>query len=190
MTSSSASSLAEPRVLLIRQFATEAASVEQLVEIHALLLEAFEGDFDDADWEHALGGTHVVALDGSVLVAHASVVARVLEVDGVPFRTGYVEAVAVSPSRHGEGIGSLVMHDVAEIVTSEFELGGLGTGRHSFYERVAWERWQGPTFVRRGSELMRTEEDDDGVMVLRFGPSSTVDLTAAISCEARPGDDW
>ena len=177
-------------MLLIRRFATAAASVEQLTQIHALLLEAFEGDFDPEDWEHTLGGTHVVALDGDVAVAHAAVVARVLEVDGRPFRTGYVEGVATSPARHGEGIGSLVMQDVAEVVTSEFELGGLGTGRHSFYERVGWEQWRGPTYVRRGAELVRTEEDDDGVMVLRFGPSQAVDLTAAISCEERAGDDW
>ncbi len=177
-------------MLLIRRFPTAAASVEQLVQIHALMLDAFAGDFDAEDWEHTLGGTHVVALDGDVAVAHAAVVARVLEVDGRPFRTGYVEAVATLPARHGEGIGSLVMHDVAEIVTGDFELGGLGTGRHSFYERVGWERWQGPTYARHGSELVRTEEEDDGVMVLRFGPSASVELTAAISCEERPGDDW
>lgn len=52
-----------------------------------------------------------------------------------------------------------------------------------------WERWQGPTFARDGAELIRTEEDE-GVMVLRFGPSESIDLRAPISCEARAGDDW
>ena len=49
---------------------------------------------------------------------------------------------------------------------------------------------QGPTFVRRGRDLVRSEEDDDGVMVLRVGPSRAVTLTEAISCEGRSGDDW
>ena len=29
-----------------------------------------------------------------------------------------------------------------------------------------------------------------GVMVLRFGPSAGVELTAGLACEARAGDDW
>jgi hypothetical protein len=44
--------------------------------------------------------------------------------------------------------------------------------------------------VRDGAETIRTEAEDDGVMVLRFGPSAPVDLTAPISCERRRGDDW
>lgn len=72
----------------------------------------------------------------------------------------------------------------------EHEMGGLSTGRHAFYERLGWERWQGPTFVRDGNDVIRTEDEDDGVMVLRSGPSAKIDLTASISCDARPGDDW
>ena len=53
-----------------------------------------------------------------------------------------------------------------------FELGALATGRWSFYERLGWERWRGPTFARDGDEVIRTEDDDDAVMVLRFGPSA------------------
>jgi aminoglycoside 2'-N-acetyltransferase I len=75
-------------------------------------------------------------------------------------------------------------------VRESFELGGLSTAHHHFYERLGWERWQGPTYVRDGDDVIRTEEEDDGVMVLRFGPSATIDLTAPITCEARPGDDW
>ncbi len=29
-----------------------------------------------------------------------------------------------------------------------------------------------------------------GVLVLRFGASANLDLTAPIACPARPGDDW
>jgi hypothetical protein len=36
----------------------------KLGSVRRLLDEAFGGGFDDADWEHALGGMHAVASDG------------------------------------------------------------------------------------------------------------------------------
>jgi aminoglycoside 2'-N-acetyltransferase I len=118
------------------------------------------------------------------------VVARSLELDGRPFRTGYVEGVAVRPDRQRAGLGSLVMAEVEAIVRAGFELGALGATFPEFYETLGWERWQGPTYARDGIALDRTEEDDGWVMVLRFGPTATADLATAISCETRPGDDW
>ena len=161
-----------------------------LVQAQRLLADAFEGRFADEDWEHALGGWHVVVTERELLVAHAAVVPRVLEVANQPFATGYVEAVATAPDRQRAGLGSLAMVEATAVVRREFEMGALSTGSREFYERLGWERWRGPTFVRRGAEQVRTEEEDDGVMVLRFGPSSSVDLAAALSCEARSGDDW
>ena len=161
-----------------------------LEKVRQLLEDAFEGDFSDDDWEHTLGGWHVVITEGSAPVSHAAVVPRALEVGGRRLRSGYVEGVATAPGRQRGGLGSFAMSQVADLLRGRFEIGALSTGRHSFYERLGWERWRGPTFVRRGSELIRTEEDDDGLMVLRFGPSLELDLTAPISCEARTGDDW
>jgi aminoglycoside 2'-N-acetyltransferase I len=83
-----------------------------------------------------------------------------------------------------------VLRDLTTVLRREFEMGALSTSRHAFYERLGWERWQGPTFVRDGAETIRTEAEDDGVMVLRFGPSARVDVTAPIACERRCGDDW
>jgi aminoglycoside 2'-N-acetyltransferase I len=174
----------------VRRFTTTEGSSELLAEIRHLLEEAFEGDFSDEDWEHALGGWHVVVEDGDAVVSHAAVVPRILEVAARPVCTGYVEAVATAPERQREGLGSLAMTEISEVVRREFAMGALSTGDHRFYEQLGWERWQGPTFVRHGSTLIRTEEDDDGVMVLRFGPSEDVELIAALSCESRPGDDW
>ena len=54
---------------------------------------AFEGDFADADWEHALGGVHALCFEGDRLVAHAALVVRRLLHGGSALRTGYVEAV-------------------------------------------------------------------------------------------------
>jgi aminoglycoside 2'-N-acetyltransferase I len=174
----------------LRCFTTDAASDDLLREIRQLLERAFAGGFTAEDWEHTINGTHVLATADGAVIAHAAVVARVLDVGGRAWRTGYVEAVATQPERQREGLGSVVMSEVGEVIRRDFDLGALATGRHDFYERFGWERWQGPTFARRGAETIRTEGDDDAVMVLRFGPSAAVDLTATIVCEERRGDHW
>ena len=171
------------------RFRTEDAPHGLLREIHRLLDRAFGGDFSDHDWEHTLGGWHLVVTDGAVL-AHAAVVPRLLEAGEEPVRAGYVEGVATDPARQGEGLGSWAMTEVSALLRGRFELGALSTGRHDFYGRLGWERWQGPTFARHGSRRLRTEDDDDGVMVLRFGPTSALDLTSSLTCEGREGDDW
>ncbi|HEX2576665.1 MAG TPA: hypothetical protein VHK88_09985, partial [Aquihabitans sp.] len=50
----------------------------ELEAVRRIMDDAFEGDFDDDDWDHALGGLHVVVRDGDTVVAHAAVVERVL----------------------------------------------------------------------------------------------------------------
>jgi aminoglycoside 2'-N-acetyltransferase I len=171
-------------------FTTSEAPIGLLTEIRHMLDEAFGGEFSDDDWGHALGGWHVAILDGDRPISHAAVVPRVLEVDGRPFRTGYVEGVATTPGREREGLASLAMSELDAHIRRNFELGALSTDSHGLYEQLGWERWRGPTFVRQRDGLIRTEDDDDGLMVLRFGPSLEVDLAAAISCEARSGDHW
>lgn len=174
----------------LRVLLTDDVSPTDLAAARRLMDLAFGDRFSDHDWEHSLGGFHVVLMDGSDLVAHAAVVRRNLEVDGQSFSTGYVEAVATLPSRQGQGLGSLVMTEATAVVRERFAMGALSTNRHAFYERLGWERWLGPTYVRGGEETIRTEDEDDGVMVLRLRPSAHLDLHAPISCEARPGDDW
>ena len=171
-------------------FTTADASMERLAQIRRLLFTAFDGTFSEEDWEHTLGGWHVVVTDGGVVIAHAAVVPRVLDVADRPFHTGYVEGVATDPARQREGLGSQAMAEVSKLLLDEFEMGALSTSVHQFYQRLGWERWHGPTYVRHGAEVVRTEDEDDGVMVLRFGPSKDIDLTGSISCESRLGDDW
>lgn len=174
----------------VRHFVTRDAQVDELSAIRALMDRAFGGDFTDYDWEHSVGGLHVVAVDGNAVVAHASVVRRRLDVGGRSFDTGYVEAVATAPDQQGLGFGTAVMRRAADLIPAHHELGALSTGEHHFYQRLGWERWMGPTFVRDGNELIRTPDEDDGIMVLRFGSSAGLDLGDPIVCEARSGDDW
>lgn len=179
----------------VQVMTTDQVPAELLAAIRSLLDAAFGDDpdeaFTDDDWDHTVGGRHVVVLDDDgTLLAHAAVVARTIWVGEEPFRAGYVEGVATRPGREGEGLGSLAVGRANVLLHDDFELGVLGTGRHSFYERLGWYRWQGPSFVRHPDGLHRTAEDDDGLMVLPFGDSQAIDLTTSLACEPRPGDDW
>jgi aminoglycoside 2'-N-acetyltransferase I len=179
----------------LRRLPTSSLTAAETRDIRALLEAAFAGDdpdeqFDEHDWQHAIGGTHVVLdLDG-VIAAHASVVERRLHVGGVPLQTGYVEAVATVPALQGSGLGTLVMADVGTIIRAGFELGGLGTGAQHFYERLGWRVWNGATFVRAPDGDRATPDDDGFVMVLETPRTPPLDDTAPISCDWRPGDVW
>jgi len=174
----------------IQVLTSDEAPVALLADVHLLLTDAFAGSFSDDDWQHTLGGWHVIGSDAGAVVSHAAVVPRTIRVGDDPFRTGYAEGVATHRDRQGRGLGSQVMTQAAEVIRHEFELGVLSTDKSEFYEKLGWEHWQGPTFVRIGGRLVRTDDDDGGIMVLRFGPSQDIDLTAAVSCDSRPGDDW
>ncbi|MFL6139323.1 MAG: GNAT family N-acetyltransferase [Frankiaceae bacterium] len=162
----------------------------RLAQVRALLDAAFGDGFSAEDWEHCLGGWHVLRCAGDVVVAHAAVVPRVLEIGARPVDAGYVEGVATLPGRQGHGLGTSVMRAAGELVTASFELGALSTSRHGFYARLGWLRWRGPTYVRRGTELVRTADEDDGIMVLRHASSPPIELTEPIACTERSGDDW
>ena len=131
----------------------------------------------------------MLELDGEI-VAHAAVVERELHVGGRALRTGYVEAVATAPERQGMGLGSIVMTDVSDHIRERFELGGLGTGRQSFYGRLGWQVWAGPSSVRTADGDRRTPDEDGSIMVLATPTSPPLDPSAPISCDWRPGDVW
>ncbi len=176
-------------MLKIRVLRSDDVSAAGLAEIRGLITDAFDGMFSDHDWNHTLGGWHVTAVDHSLL-AHAAVVERSIQVGGRQVGAGYVEGVATIPSRQRTGLGSAVMSKIGELLEAEYELGFLSTGLHGFYERLGWKRWQGPTFVRYGSDIVRSAEEDDGIMVLRYGSMADLSLELPICCQARSGDDW
>ena len=179
----------------VRRASTTELTTLEIEAIRSLLWAAFaddeEGGFGEDDWQHALGGVHVVAEADGEIVAHAAVVEREIHVAGRLLRTGYVEAVATLPSRQRQGVGTAVMGEVNAIVRDGFELGALGTGSHEFYERLGWERWHGPSFVRtRDGGERRTPDEDGYILVLLTPTTPPISLDAPISCEWRPGDVW
>jgi aminoglycoside 2'-N-acetyltransferase I len=178
---------------VVRRLATEELSADEIDAIRDLLWAAFPaGDetFTEDDWQHALGGRHFVAEAEGTIASHAAVVQRELHVADRPLRTGYVEAVGTAPDRQGHGLGSAVMRAAAQYIQGTFELGALGTGSHGFYERLGWQTWQGPSYVRSPNGKRRTPDDDGYILVLKTPTSPPIDLRAPISCDWRAGDVW
>ncbi len=179
---------------VLRTLVTADLAPREVADIRELMDAAFGDDeaerFTDEDWQHAVGGFHfVVDIDG-VIAAHASVVPRMLHLGGRPVRAGYVEAVATRPELQGQGLGSRLMGAVNEWIRGEYELGALGTGRHTFYERLGWLTWRGSSFVRTATGEVPTPEDDGYILVLPTPASPELDLDEPIGCEWRRGDVW
>lgn len=178
----------------LRRVATSELTDAETEAVRRLLWAVFandDGGMTEEDWEHALGGVHVlVELDGEI-VGHASVVERDIHVGSRSMQTGYVEAVAIDPRHQRAGLGTQLMLEVDAVIAEGFELGALATGSPEFYERLGWLRWAGPTFVRTATGPQRTVEEDGGIMV-RPTPRTQPDLdrTTSISCNWRAGDVW
>jgi aminoglycoside 2'-N-acetyltransferase I len=182
-----------PEGARIHKLPTEALTPTEIETIRSIMRAAFgpgEEAFTDDDWSHALGGLHfILEVDGEI-VTHAAVVERLLHIGERAVRTGYVEAVATAPAHQGRRSGTRVMEAVNAHIGATYELGALGTGRHTFYERLGWQTWQGPAYVRTTAGPLRTPEDEGSILVLRTRTSPPFELTEPISCEWRPGDAW
>jgi aminoglycoside 2'-N-acetyltransferase I len=175
-----------------RTAATDQLTREELAALRELVFGAFAGRFDEHDWDHTLGGIHVLVMDGGEPVAHGAVVPRVLVAGGREWRTGYVEGVATRGDRRGEGLATAVMREVGRVVRDGYELGALadGTGIPGFYQRLGWETWRGPTFVAGAEGPVRTAEEDGSILVLRTPATAGLEPTGALVCDWRAGDVW
>ena len=161
----------------------------------AQLLDLFhacwpDGEFSADDAAHAMGGVHWLAEADGRIVGHASVVPRDLHADGVPLTTGYVEAVATHPSWQRRGVASRLMGLANTHIAATYQVGALSTDVPVVYARCGWDRWHGTTWVRTADGLVRTEGEDDGIMLLRTAATATLPLDGTLSVEWRAGDVW
>jgi aminoglycoside 2'-N-acetyltransferase I len=169
---------------------TAALSTSFSSDVRALLDSAFDGDFTEEDWDHAIGGVHVWLRGSHGLVSHGSLVERTLVCSGDTLRVGYVEAVATAAAHRRRGYGAKVMKYITELIRERHALGVLSTGTQAFYETVGWESWRGPTFVEGPRGRQRTPGGDGDVMILRTSRSPRLDLDGEIVCDWRLGDVW
>jgi aminoglycoside 2'-N-acetyltransferase I len=163
---------------------------ESREDARRMVMEAFGGDFTDADWEHSLGGMHALISQHGGLIAHAAVVQRRLLYRNTALRCGYVEGVAVREDWRGQGLAQAVMDAAEQVIRGAYQLGALSAserGRHIYISR-GWLPWQGPTSVLAPTGVTRTPDDDNGLFVLPVGVE--VDTTAEITCDWRDGDVW
>jgi aminoglycoside 2'-N-acetyltransferase I len=155
-------------------------------EIRALLDAAFDGDFDDHDWEHTLGGVHILVRDGSGLAAHGSVVLRRVLYEGRFRQVGYVEGVAVRADRRRQGLGGLVMAAAERIVDGAYGLGALSASPEGagLYAGRGWTRWQGRIEGLGPSGPVHLSEEEGSVYVRGIGAGEH----AALAFDWRDGD--
>ena len=173
----------------LRVARTEQLASGEIEGLRRLLDDAFGGSFSHEDWRHTVGGLHVFVADDGI-VAHAAVVERLLIAGDRPLRTGYVEGVASAEPRRRRGLGSAAMREASRIIQEDFELGALSTGVPSFFSRLGWEPWKGPTYANLPSGRVRTADEDDGIMVLRTPLTRDLDAAAPLTCDWRRGDVW
>jgi aminoglycoside 2'-N-acetyltransferase I len=163
---------------------------DERAQMRALFAAAWEEGFSQEDWDHTFGGLHVLRRVDGELVAHGAIAERTLWLDDEPLRAGYLEAVATWPEHQGRGHGSAVMEALDAIVREDYELGGLSTGRRSFYERLGWLLWRGRLAVRTPEGDVPTVFESGAVLVLPTPRFPDPDLDATLVCDLRSGDDW
>lgn len=156
----------------------------------ALLDDVFAPEMTDEDWDHALGGMHAIAWEGSEIVGHASVIQRQLRHGGRWLRAGYVEGVGVRADRRRRGHGSALMEPLEEIVRRAYDIGALGATEMAvpFYAARGWRAWPGPTWAQSPQGPARTEDEDGRIFVLEAG--AALDWSGDLTCDWREGEAW
>ena len=157
-------------------------------EIVSLCNRAYEKDMEPI-LNTFVDATHILGYYNELLVCHALWVTRYLQAGANPImRTAYVEAVATESEYRNRGLAAAVMkYLVGEI--QDYELAALSPFRVNYYERLGWELWRGPLFIRTKDSLMSCVDDEE-VMVFRLPKTPSLDLNAPLSAEWRDGELW
>jgi len=129
-------------------------------------------------------GLHVIGMVEDEVVGHAVVTTRWLQPEGCALlRTAYVDAVATLPAHQGQGIGSAIMRRLAEeAVADGYEIAGLETDRHGFYERLGWQLWRG-ALAGRGDDGLVPTPDQTGIMILCLPRTPLLNLDRMLTIE-------
>jgi len=175
---------------MIRTAHTADLDAATLAAARLLLDEAFAGEMTDDDWDHSLGGIHVLAFEADELVGHVAVVQRRLICDGRPLRAGYVEGMGVLAAHRRRGHGRAMMAEVNRIILAAYEIGGLGATDDgaALYARCGWQVWQGPLSELHPDGIHATEGEDGSIWVLDVDGS--LDRRRELTCDWRQGDCW
>lgn len=175
--------IAEPGAL--RQDDSDAAA--------ALVRTAFGDSFRTHDWLHGVDGVHVLITEAGEVLAHASVVTRLLRYRSESFATGYVESVAVRADQQGRGLGRVVMDHAEAIIWDQHQLGALNAVESAapFYAARGWQSWTGHTQADTPDGVVDTYHPDDRIFVLpKAGTVDRFSESSPLICDWRVGDLW
>ncbi|MFJ9941762.1 GNAT family N-acetyltransferase [Streptomyces erythrochromogenes] len=169
---------------------TSELTAGELRAIRSLLDDAFDGDFADEDFEHALGGMHVlIDVDGR-LAAHGSVVQRRVLHRGRALRTGYVEAVAVRADLRRRGLGGQVTARLEQVVAGAYVLGALSASQEGagLYLARGWSVWPGEVGALSPDGPVRLPEEEGSTYVWVPPGGVRPDPAARLDFDWRDGD--
>lgn len=173
---------------MIRFLAEEPLPTE-ISTIRSLLVDAFEGDFSESDWEHTCSGVRFLGLADDKIISHGAIITRRMWINQTEYHVGYLEGIAVRPDLWRRGFGSKLIMEMTQYCEANFPISLLSTGEKDFYSRFGWKDFAGKSYVKHSGELIRTEEDDDSLMYL-IGKSPITEPLHQLICEARTGDPW
>ncbi|MFE9775964.1 aminoglycoside 2'-N-acetyltransferase [Streptomyces sp. NPDC005931] len=161
----------------------------ELDAVRALLVAAFEGDFGDEDWEHGLGGMHVLVHDPAGLAAHGAVVMRRVRHGKRWLRVGYVEAVAVRADVRRTGLGGRVMEELERIVDRAYDAGMLSASDDGalLYAARGWQSWGGRVCAL-GPQGVVHLPDEEGSTYVRPALAGPLDAAGELLFDWRDGD--
>jgi aminoglycoside 2'-N-acetyltransferase I len=132
--------------------------------------------------------THVLGYDDDLLVSHALWLERPLRIGDGPWRNAaYIEGVATHAGYRRRGYGSAVMRRLQREITG-YDLGALSPSDPEWYERLGWERWQGPLLIQGDGETQATP--DECVLIYRTPATGALDLGAPLTAPWRPFELW
>jgi len=161
-------------------------------DLHAvrdLLDDAFEGGFSDEDWDHGLGGIHVLVHDERGLAAHGSVIQRRVLHRGRSLRVGYVEAVGVRADARRTGLGGRVLAELERIVDGAYALGALSASEDgaALYAARGWQVWPGRICALGPDGIVRLAEEE-GATFVRPASAGPLDPAHELVFDWRDGD--
>jgi aminoglycoside 2'-N-acetyltransferase I len=176
-----------PSPMEIRTVPLHALTSEQTTQIIELCSEVFRLDY--AFYMNLdLPRVHVLGYAGERPAAHALWLTRRLRVGAGPWlEAAYVEGVATHGDFRRQGYGSAVMRRLQGEI-SGFDLGALSPSEPGWYERLGWERWQGPLFITKDGLAEATP--GECVLSYRTPKTGDLDLAASLTAEWRPFELW
>ncbi|MFF8839072.1 GNAT family N-acetyltransferase [Streptomyces sp. NPDC015130] len=169
---------------------THELGADRLRSVRAMLDSAFDGDFADEDWDHALGGVHAWIEDGRGIAAHGAVVLRRVLHQGRSYRIGYVEGVAVRGDLRRRGLGGAVMDGLERVIDGAYAFGALSASDEgaALYRSRGWQVWEGRIEVLAPEGIVRLAGEEGSTFLRPAAGRPLPDRAAPLVFDWRDGD--